>query len=154
VTIFATLLLDPNSSPLHSASSSTNHPLSYFISYDCFSTSHRAFLATITSNNEPKTFSQAVQDPKWCEAMTKEITALEENQTWDLTTFPLGKRVLGCKWVYKGKYKVDGSIERFKARLVILGNTQIEGQGFNETSAPVAKMVTVRYLLSIAVSKG
>lgn len=56
--------------------------------------------------------------------MRKEIQALEENNTWYLTDLPEGKIPIGCKLVFKGKYKVDGSIERHKARLVAKGYTQ------------------------------
>ena len=51
-------------------------------------------------------------DSNWLEAMKKEIDALEENQTWEFTYLPPGKRALGCKWVYKLKYNADGTIER------------------------------------------
>ena len=144
----------PAPSPLHDASSGTPHSLSHFVAYDKFSSSHRAYLATITSGDEPRHFSHAVQDPRWCEAMEKEISALEANNTWDLRPLPPGKTALGCKWVYKIKYHADGSIERFKARLVILGNHQVKGEDYHETFVPVAKMVTVRTLLSLAVAQG
>jgi len=145
---------DPCSSPLHETSSSTSHPLSNFIDYNRFSSSHRAFLASVTSHFEPKYYSQAVKDPRWCDAMAQEIRALEENHTWSLTALPLGKKVLGCKWIYKMKYKADGTIERYKASLVVLGNTQVQGEDYTETFAPVAKMVTVHILLTVAITKG
>jgi len=85
--------------------------------------------------------------------MTKEIQALEDNLTWDFSDLPLGKTVLGGKWMFKIKYHADGTVEQYKARLVILGNNQVEGKDYNETFAPVARMVTVHYILTITVSK-
>lgn len=53
--------------------------------------------------------------------MTQESDALYTNDTWELVKLPIGKNVIGCKWVYKIKHKIDGTIERFKARLVVKG---------------------------------
>lgn len=123
------------------------------MSYAKFSKSHKAFLAAITSRDEPKYFSKAAKDPKWCEAMRKEIQALEENGTWILVKLPPGKRAIDSKWVYKIKYKPNGEVERYKARLVSKGYTQVEGIDFHETFAPVAKLVTVRCALAVASKK-
>ncbi|KAK1440796.1 hypothetical protein QVD17_06628 [Tagetes erecta] len=132
---------------------STVHSLAHFISYNKFSNNHKAFLAAISSTDEPKTFKQAVQDENWRKAMEKEIRALEENGTWTLEELPEGKRAIDSKWVYKVKFKPNGEIERYKARLVARGFKQMEGVDFHDTFAPVAKLVTVRTLLAVAVKK-
>ena len=64
--------------------------------------------------------------------MQAEIHVLQANNTWIEVDLPLGKRVINSKWVYKIKLKADGSLERYKARMVIRGNTQKEGIDYNE----------------------
>ncbi|GJZ90439.1 putative RNA-directed DNA polymerase [Tanacetum coccineum] len=133
--------------------STVRYPISNFVSYDKFSTNHKAFLAAITNNDEPKCFKQAAQDARWREAMQKEVKALEKNGTWTLEYLPEGKRAIDSKWVYKIKFKPNGEVERYKARLVAKGFTQMEGVDYHDTFAPVAKLVTVRTLLAIAVKR-
>lgn len=78
---------------------------------------------------------------------------MEENRTWSIVPLPSGKHSIGCKWVYKVKHKADGSIEHYKAHLVAKRFTQLEGLDFLETFSPMAKIVTVHILLTIAVSR-
>ena len=85
--------------------------------------------------------------------MDAEIVALEANHTWTLTPFPPHKKPIGCKWVYRVKYRYDESVERYKARLVATGFTQKEGLDYIETFSPVAKMVSVKCLLAVAAVK-
>ena len=114
---------------------------------------HSYLLAVSSSPKEPQSFSEAVQDPLWSTTMEKEIQALEKNHTWDVTTLPPSKFPIGCKWVYKVKLNPNGSVERFKTRLVAKGYTQIEGLDFLETFSLVAKTISMRVLLALAATK-
>jgi len=76
---------------------------------------------------EPIEFQQATKDEKWLKAMKEEIDCIENNQTWELTELPEGKRPIDLKWVYKTKVNPQGIITRHKARLVAKGFLQKAG---------------------------
>ena len=85
--------------------------------------------------------------------MRSELQALQANGTWTLTSLLTGKTSIGCRWVYKIKHRSDGSIERYKARLVAKWFTQLEGVDYQDTFSLTAKIITVRCLLALAAAR-
>lgn len=78
--------------------------------------------------------------------MTDELIALEVNKTWELVPLPINTSVIGNKWVYSIKYRSDGSLDRYKERLVGQGFNQEYGIDSDVTCAPIAKMMTVSFI--------
>ncbi|GKC65508.1 zinc finger, CCHC-type containing protein [Tanacetum coccineum] len=90
----------------------------------------------------------------WKEAIDDEMDSIMGNNTWVLTDLPPGCRPLGCKWIFERKLKVDGTVEKFKARLVIQGFKQKSGINCFDTYAPMARISTIRLLIALASIHG
>nr|GFA31868.1 retrovirus-related Pol polyprotein from transposon TNT 1-94 [Tanacetum cinerariifolium]GFA32017.1 retrovirus-related Pol polyprotein from transposon TNT 1-94 [Tanacetum cinerariifolium] len=90
------------------------------------------------------------KDPKWYVAMCDEMTALKQNYTWDLVLRPPQSNVVCSKWVFRTKFHADGTIDKFKARLVSQGFTQVSGLDYSTTFSHVVKASSVRIILSLA----
>nr|GEV86062.1 zinc finger, CCHC-type [Tanacetum cinerariifolium] len=84
------------------------------------------------------------------EAIDDEIGSIMENNTWVQSDLPTGCKPLGCKWIYKRNMKVDETVDKFKAQLVIQGFRQKEGIDYFDTYAPVVRITTIRLLLALA----
>ena len=101
----------------------------------------------------PVTYQEAItspESPKWKKAMNEEISSLKDNNTYDLTTLPDGRTAVGGKWVFQVKPGPNGE-EKFKARYVAKGYSQVKDIDYKETFAPTARMSTLRTLLNVSV---
>jgi hypothetical protein len=108
-------------------------------------------------DDTPTTIEHVYSSPDadlWKEAVWSEMDSIMSNGTWEVVDRPYGCKPIGCKWVFKKKFRPDGTIERYKARLVAKGYTQKEGEDFFDTYLPVARLTTIRVLLSLADSFG
>ena len=113
---------------------------------------YRDFISALHSSSISSSYDEAKVLNHWQHAMDVEMDALINNKTWELVTLPRDKRPVSCKWVYTIKYNADGSLERYKARLVAKNYTQSYGIDYGETFALVAKLNTVRLLIALATS--
>jgi hypothetical protein len=135
-------------------SKGTRYPMANFVSYHRYTPAYHAFVAQLSTIPEPKSYAEAVVHPEWQQAMRSELDALQANGTWSLTSLPSGKTPIGCRWVYKIKHHSDGSVERYKARLVAQGFTQMAGVDYHDTFSPTAKIISVRCLLALTAAHG
>ena len=107
------------------------------------------------TDDDPKTVKEAVdsEDGKlWKEAMVDEMASLHKNEAWDLVELSAGRKPIGSKWVFKKKTNAEGKVEKYKARLVAKGYSQVPGIDFGDIFSPVAKVTSIRLLLSVAAA--
>ncbi|GJW93558.1 zinc finger, CCHC-type containing protein [Tanacetum coccineum] len=104
--------------------------------------------------DDPKIFDEVMKSRDvafWKEAINDEMDSIMGNNTWVLADLPPGYRPVGCKWIFKRKLKVDGTVEKFKARLFIQGFKQKSGINYFDTYTPVARISTIRLLIAMTV---
>ena len=93
---------------------------------------------------------EALQDENWVDSMHQELHQFVRNDVWELVLRPKDTHMIGTKWIFKNKTNEDGEAVRNKSRLVAQGYTQVEGTDFDESFALVARLESIRILLSIA----
>ena len=101
----------------------------------------------------PRSHLRAIEDPNWYNAMCDEYNAMIDTHTWDLVPRPTDANIVRCLWVFTHKEKLDGTFERYKARLVANGKSQEVRVDCGETFSPVVHPTTIRTVLSLVVSR-
>ena len=122
-------------------------------SYGPRARTERATLARIETMPDPKTYAEAMKRPDadlWDAACEVEKKSFEIMGVYDVVPRPKNRKILGSKWVLRIKRGPDGAIQKYKARVVAQGFTQIEGVDYDETFAPVAKLASLRAILAMA----
>ena len=108
---------------------------------------------TYMLESEPQSYKEAVNSLEgslWKEAIKSEIDSILQNHTWELVDLPPGSEPLGHKWIFKRKMKTDGTIDKYKARLVIKGYKQNDGLDYFDTYSPVTRITSIRMVFAIA----
>ncbi|GJX14516.1 zinc finger, CCHC-type containing protein [Tanacetum coccineum] len=108
----------------------------------------------VTKEDDPKTFDEAMKSLDiafWKETINDEMNYIMGNNAWLLDDLPLSCKPFDCKWIFKRKLKVDGTIKNFKARLVIRGFRQKSGIDYFDTYAPVTRISTIRLLIAMTL---
>jgi hypothetical protein len=105
-------------------------------------------------DTEPSCHGEAAGQQVWQDAMTEEYQSIMKNDVWDIVLRREGKSVVTSKWIYKIKHAVDGSVEKYKARFVARGFSQVEGIDYEETFAPIARYTSICTIISLAASMG
>lgn len=119
------------------------------MSYGNLSTPYCYYSLYFSSYIEPKSYVEACKFEYWNQVMQTELTVLEKTGTWVMVDLPLYAKSIGCRWAYKMKYHVDGTLERFKSRIVAKGYNQIEGLDYFATYYSDAKLTTVRAVVAL-----
>ena len=96
-----------------------------------------------------KRVEEALQNENWVESMHENLNQLVRNDVWELVPRPENVHIIDTKWIFKNKNDEDGEIIRNKSRLVAQGYTQMEGVDFNESFTLVARLESIRILMSI-----
>lgn len=131
----------------------TSYPIKSHLTYTKLSPTYHNYILQVSSIYEPQFYHQDCKSIEWCQAMQEEISALEANNTWSIQPLPAGKKSIGCRWIFKFKYKADGSLDRHKARLVAKGYTKKLGLDFVDNFSPVATLTTLPVLLALVAQK-
>ena len=127
----------------------------------CYFTQHEiesAFLAnpSVVDIPIPRTYNQAINDPEhgsgWRIAIQEELVSLAQNGTWREEVPPPAANLVSSKWVFTIKTNADGTLERYKARLVARGFSQVYGEDYFETFAPTVRMDTLRIFFATVAS--
>jgi hypothetical protein len=103
---------------------------------------------------ESSCHGEAAGQQVWQDAMAEEYQSIMKNDVWDIVPRPEGKSVVTSKWIYKIKHAANGSVEKYKARFVARGFSQVEEIDYEETFAPVARYTSIRTIIALATSMG
>lgn len=103
---------------------------------------------------KPSSFEKEVQQPIWVDAMVEEYDSIVKKNAREVVPRPVGKSVVGSRWIYKVKQVVNGSVEKYKARFVASGFSQVHGIYYEDNFTPVVRYSSIRSILALSAQMG
>ncbi|GJU56584.1 ribonuclease H-like domain-containing protein [Tanacetum coccineum] len=131
----------------------STHPMVTHAKAGIFKPLERMNCHVTTTSPLPRSHVHALHDPNWKKDMLDEDNALITNRTWVLVPRPANVNVVRSIWLFKHKFNADGSLSRYKSRVVTNGRSQQQGIDCDKTFSPVVKPATIRTVLSLAMSR-
>lgn len=128
------------------------HPIQVVCSLVHYPQDHQAFIGELDQEYISKTYEEAMELEGWKDSVGDEINAMIKNETWYETELPKGNKAVTSRLIFTIKYLANGKPERKKTRVVARGYTQVYGDDYLDTFASVAKLHTIRIVLSLAVN--
>ena len=107
------------------------------------------------TDDDPRNVKEAVNLEDidiWKKDMDEEMDSLDKNEAWKLVQLPARRKSIGRKWLFKKNLNAKGKVDKYKSHLVAKGYSQVEGIYFGEIFSPVAKLTSIRFLLSITIA--
>jgi hypothetical protein len=147
----------PHEGGAGAAWTSLDHALDFLygedIEYITYEDALESCMAAMKHEGAPKTFADALkrlqaEADEWRKAAELEMQAHVDNSTWELVKLPPGRKPIGSRWVFVVKRKSDGSVDRYKGRLVARGFSRRPGIDFNEVFSPTARWAALRAILA------
>jgi hypothetical protein len=144
----------PSTAPVQPASTARTHSVHTRSQNNIFKPKHSHLVTKhpLHPSLEPTCVTQALRLPEWRTAISFEFNALLQNGTWILVPPTPAPNLVGSKWIFCIKRRVDGTIDKYKARLVAKRYNQWPGVDYRDTFSPVLKLVTIRVVLTLAVT--
>jgi hypothetical protein len=105
-------------------------------------------------DTEPSCHGEVVDQHVWKDAMTEEYRSIMKNGVWDIVPRLKGKFVVTSKWIYNIKHAADGSFEKYKARFVAIGFSEVEGIDYEDTFSHFSRYTSIHTIISLVVSMG
>lgn len=113
----------------HTKDITSPHQLHEVLNYEHLSNAYRNYILVVSIEYEPQYYHQEFKHDHWRDAMSEELSAMLDNETWIVVSFAIGKCAIDCRWIYKNKFNSDGALSQRKAHFIAKGKGYTQQDG-------------------------